>query len=523
MLTTVSARGNAAIDEIRKIVDPPLFGRFTGAIDWQARLRLPGDDGAFAALRIDSDLHGLATHLPAPFTKPAEQKLDMVAKMQLTGALDRPLIIKLGDDLSVILQLDKHMHMQRGEIRLADGVAQMPEHKGLRLAGKVPFVSVSDWLPLIEKERTNSANSSSRGVNHIAVKVGDLELFRRHFEDARIDAMAEGQIWQGMIDSKQAKGSVQLPLGDKVPLIMDMDYLYLSGMEKTDVEDKDDPRQLPSMSVHSKVFHFNDIDFGSLALTASHVPSGLHLTDLHMHSSLMDIKARGDWLVANNRHFSSFDIAFTGNNFGKALSRFGYVDTIKGGKGVFNINARWPGTPLSFALAQLDGNMSMYIDNGQLLEIDPGVGRIFGLLSVQTLPRRLILDFRDVFSKGFVFDRISGSFEIKGGHARTSDLVMKGPSARINIEGRVGLVDGDYDQLVTVVPDVSSTVPFVTALTQGAGAGAAVLLLQKLFEPKIDKAATIRYRITGPWDNPDIERLPDIVPGSDSSAEKQQK
>lgn len=523
VVTTISAGGNAAIEDIRKILDLPLFRQFSGGIDWQARLHVPGEDGAVGTLKVNSDLRGLATNLPAPLTKPVERKLDMVAEMQLPLALDRPLKVQVGEDLSMILGLDKGLHLQRGEIRFADGAAQMPARKGLRLAGRVPALSASEWLPLIDEERVNAVDSSSGGVNHIAVTVGDLELYRRHFEDARIDAMLDGKTWQGVIDSKQARGSVQLPQGDKVPLLLDMDYLYLSGMEKIGVEDRDDPRQIPSMRVQSKSFHFNDIDFGSLALTASHSPAGLHLTELHMQSSLADIKAHGDWLVANDRHYSSFDIAFSSNNFGKALSRFGYVDTIKGGKGVFNINARWPGAPLSFALARLDGNMSMSIDNGQLLEVDPGVGRVFGLLSLQALPRRLILDFRDVFNKGFFFDRIAGRFEIKGGDARTSDLVMKGPAGRIKIEGRVGLAKRDYDQQVSVAPDVSSTVPVVTALTQGAGVGAVVLLLQKMFEPKIDKAAAIRYRVTGPWENPVIKRLPEAVPGSDKDTNKQQK
>jgi uncharacterized protein YhdP len=152
------------------------------------------------------------------------------------------------------------------------------------------------------------------------------------------------------------------------------------------------------------------------------------------------------------------------------------------------------------------------MDNGQLLEVDPGVGRVFGLLSLQALPRRLILDFRDVFSKGFAFNRIAGDFDIRNGQAVTSNLVMKGPAARITVAGRVGLAERDYDQRVTVIPDVAATVPLVTTLMQGPGVGAVVLLLKKLLEPEIDKAATIRYTVTGPWANPVIDRLSDKEP-----------
>jgi len=512
-VTTILASGNATIDEVRTIVDPPLFEKFSGRSEWQARLRVPGQDGDGSFLQISSDLLGIASNLPVPVAKPIDQSMPTVVEMHLPVELDRPVTVTVGSDIDVILDLDEKLQMQRGEIRFSDGRAQLPDSIGMRVAGIVPAFSFSEWLPLFEEagETPDNAEGSTAGVNQVSMTVADVELYRRHFSDARVDATLEGNAWRAEIDSQQARGSVQVPLDDVIPLILDMEHLYLGILEEDGAADVTDPRQLPPMRIQSNSFHYGDIDFGSLALTASRNPAGLHMTDLRLQSALMDIVARGDWLVANDEHFSSFNIAFNSSNVGKALSRLGYAGTVKGGTGVFNINARWPGEPLSFALARLDGNMRMSIENGHLLEVDPGVGRIFGLLSLQALPRRLILDFRDVFSKGFAFDRIAGDFEVKDGQAMTSNLVMKGPSARIRAEGRIGLADRDYDQRVTVVPDVAATVPMVTALTQGPGVGAVVLLLKKLLEPNIDKAATIRYSVTGSWDNPLIDRLPDEV------------
>ena len=509
VVTTVSAHGNATIEEIRTIVDPPLFDRFSGRSDWQARVNVPGRQGAAASLLVSSDLRGLATNLPAPVSKPADQTTPLVVEMDFPVELDRALTIQAGDDLNVVLDLDGQLQMQRGEIRFADGAAHLPKQAGMRLAGIIPAFSFDEWLPLFESLGDDSDAMAGEGVNRIEATVDDITLYRRHFDHARITATLKDNAWLAEVDSKQARGTVQVPLNDVIPLVMDMDHLYLQSVDDKGVEKTDDPRELPPMRIQSNSFHLDDIDFGNLALTASRSPAGLHLTDLRMQSPLMDIKAHGDWLVANDEHFSSFAINSSSPNVGKVLSRFGYANTIKGGKGSFDINARWPGEPLSFALARLDGNMHMAINNGHLLEVDPGVGRVFGLLSLQALPRRLILDFRDVFNKGFAFDRITGDFDVKNGQAVTSNLVMKGPAARISVEGRVGLVERDYDQHVTVVPDVAATVPIVTALTQGAGVGAAVLLLKKLLEPEIDKAAMIQYKVTGPWDNPVIERLPD--------------
>ena len=151
--------------------------------------------------------------------------------------------------------------------------------------------------------------------------------------------------------------------------------------------------------------------------------------------------------------------------------------------------------------------MHLKITDGRVLEIDPGAGRIFGLISLQALPRRLSLDFSDMFRKGFSFDKIEGDFILKGGVATTENLVMEGPAARLEAQGKIGLSARNYDQVVTVTPNVSSSLPVAGAVVGGMGVGAAILLAQQLLEPEIDKATRVKYSVTGQWDDPVIKRL----------------
>jgi len=146
-----------------------------------------------------------------------------------------------------------------------------------------------------------------------------------------------------------------------------------------------------------------------------------------------------------------------------------------------------------------------------LLDVEPGAtGRMLGLLSLNTLPRRLSLDFSDLFSKGFRFDEISGSFVIDDGNAYTNDLLVDGPAAKIEISGRIGLADQDYDELVTVIPSVKTGIPLAGTLAGGPIVGAALLVAQTLLEGKlgaINRLAEKQYSVTGPWDDPVIEKL----------------
>jgi uncharacterized protein YhdP len=135
---------------------------------------------------------------------------------------------------------------------------------------------------------------------------------------------------------------------------------------------------------------------------------------------------------------------------------------------------------------------------------------VLGLLSLNNLPRRLLLDFSDLFAEGFSFDKIKGSFVIDGGNAYTTDLYVDGPPARIDISGRIGLAEQDYDELVTVTPYVKTGISLAGALAAGPAVGAVLLMAETLLEGQLgplNRIAQTQYTVTGPWADPVITRL----------------
>jgi uncharacterized protein YhdP len=185
----------------------------------------------------------------------------------------------------------------------------------------------------------------------------------------------------------------------------------------------------------------------------------------------------------------------------------GYAESIKEGSSHVEIAAQWDGSPTSFSLNKATGNMALKIENGRLLDIEPGAGRIFGLVNLQALPRRLSLDFSDIFDSGFAFDRIKGSFTFANGVATTRDLKMKGPAAKVETNGKIDLLERSYDQVVTVIPAVSSGLPVAGAVVGGVVGGAAVLLAEQLFKQEIEEATKVKYTVTGSWNDPVITSI----------------
>lgn len=212
-------------------------------------------------------------------------------------------------------------------------------------------------------------------------------------------------------------------------------------------------------------------------------------------------------------HRSDFYAKMESDAIETMLSTLNYnTANIKDGQTTIEMKANWMDTPLNFSMEKINGELDIQIDKGQFLDINPSAGRLFGLLSLQSLPRRLALDFTDLFNKGFSFDNINGNFNLEEGHAYTNNLELTGPAANIIVSGRTGFITEDYDQIATITPKVSNSLPVASALfgPVGIGIGAVIYLTGELFKAipnTIDNILRYQYSIKGSWDNPDIEKI----------------
>jgi uncharacterized protein YhdP len=221
----------------------------------------------------------------------------------------------------------------------------------------------------------------------------------------------------------------------------------------------------------------------------------------------LSVEARGDWLGDRERNRSTWEATLKSPDLGAALRTLGFAEGIKGGNTEATVQISWPGPPGSPDLEGLKGRVALKVTSGRIVDLEPGAGRIFGLLSVQALPRRLLLDFRDLFLKGFTFDEITGRFRIDEGDAYSDDLVVRGPAAAMKVIGRTGLARRDYDQLVTVNPNVTGSLPLAGWAVGGPTVGAVILFFQRMLGDEVNENSGIHYRVTGNWDAPKVVRI----------------
>jgi uncharacterized protein YhdP len=390
-------------------------------------------------------------------------------------------------------------------------------------------VSLDDWRKLWPSRPTErgTAEASTRLLHSADVGVRVLEAYGQQLHNVRLKLAAATQsaeagtkplALQGEIGSQEVKGRFSVPADLSAQAVkIDLAHCYLTEPELG--EGVLDPRTIPNLDLHIADFRYKTHNLGKVRLETTRVADGLRVEQLVVEPSATTMTARGGWYVQGDKQRSNIQMHVESRNIGRSLKALDYVGAIDGGKGVLNLELKWPGSLAAVNAGNIQGTMNMSLKDGHLLEVEPGAGRMFGMLSIQTLPRRLLLDFSDVFKKGFGFDVIKGSFTIDGGDAYTNNLYMDGPAARVDIAGRVGLVQQDYDQLVTVVPHVAESLPLIGALTAAPQVGAAILFVQKLFKPQIDVAAQNQYTITGKWNNPQIKKVKKAPPATKSDDE----
>jgi uncharacterized protein YhdP len=192
---------------------------------------------------------------------------------------------------------------------------------------------------------------------------------------------------------------------------------------------------------------------------------------------------------------------------GQLLGRFGMQGVVRGGKGRMEGQIAWLGSPLSLNYATMDGNFNVNMEAGQFLKADPGLAKLLGVLSLQSLPRRLALDFRDVFSEGFAFDFVRGDVSIQEGIAGTNNLQMKGVNAAVLMEGKADIARETQDLRVLVVPEINAGTASLVAAAINPAIGLGTFLAQMFLRQPLARAATQEFQISGSWTDPRIERV----------------
>ena len=523
----VTGVGTANLAQLKDEFDSPLAERISGSAEWQVTLNARPQAQTWA---IESSLKGAAIDLPAPLGKTAAESVALRVERRdaAPGRKDESLSIDYGSAGRLLLRrpVAPGMPYDHALLLLGKAVERIGdlERPGFWVRADLPSFNFDDWLAV---ERALPAkNRAAMEFEGADVDAATLQAFGRKFDGLKIAARHAGDGWRVAFDGTDVVGTAVwrtptpvVPNGRIVARLSKLTAPRVVEAATTVAAKGEPPRPAsaanawPEIDLATEAFYSRGQDLGKLELAARPSGSDWQIESLKLANDAGSITAEGWWRITASAQQTTLDVAIDAQEAGGFLAHFGTADAITGAPTKIEGQVSWAGGPSDFDYPSLNGSFRLTSGAGQFLKADPGVGRLLGVLSLQALPRRISLDFRDVFSEGFAFDSIAGAARIQDGIMTTDNLRMAGPAAAVDISGTVDLARETQKLKVRVQPALSSGVSagaaalFIANPLLGAAVGAGTLLAQKMFKDPIEQLFSYEYAVSGGWSDPVVERI----------------
>jgi uncharacterized protein (TIGR02099 family) len=501
-------QGRINTDNLRRLSAAPWLLQVRGAADWRGVLTLRKRN---PDLVIESNLVGVSSSLPAPFAKSAADAVPLRVERRFVGPQQDRLSLSYGDIVKANLVRrsdDRQALVERGSIRLGPGEAGEPDRPGVWVRGTLDAVDLDEWLAF---QRAGGEASADGGytIGGVDVKLAQAVLFGRRFNDLSVAATPQGGATQLSLSGREIEGTATWRGEGKGRLEARLKRLTLAASD-TNVQSQPKPAakaaDLPALDVVVDQFQYGPKQLGKLELNAVHQDRDWRIERLRLSNPDNVLTADGVWQSGQAQARTHLDLKMEVSDIGKALARWKLPPAIKGGTATIQGRLSWAGSPLDFDYPTLAGNLDLKAAKGQFVKLEPGPAKLLGILSLQALPRRISLDFRDIFSDGFAFDGIVSTVRIDRGVASTDSFRMAGPAGRVAMTGDVDLVRETQKLRVNVYPHLSEGVALGASFVGGPVAGVAAFLAQKILKDPLEKLISFEYNVTGSWSDPQVAK-----------------
>ncbi|MFI3245370.1 MAG: YhdP family protein [Ferrimonas sp.] len=495
-------------------------------------------------VQIQSDLAGTAITLPAPLTLAREATEPLVLTLSGGKQHDKPygeLQLNLGEHLrwQAALQFEPQRPLFEDYL-LAIGTLDEPVAIGR--GGQLHWYSeravLSDWLPLIPSLTAASAATEPSPMAarrrllaplaKVRLQSGQIELFGVALGSGVLQGEPNRDGWQLQLVTDYTDAQFNLGQGAaQFGIAMHADFLHLPSLSvpAAPVAEAGAPidaartfawlQAMPALDITIDDLKIGSMAIGPAQLLAHRQGTHYQLQHLQLGHPTEQLQAKGRWYAIESGTHTVLEGRVTAESSERLMSRLGINHAIKNGSGHADFLLHWAGAPWQSRLANLNGQLSFAIKNGHLVEISDKGTRLLSLFSLESLMRKLALDFSDVFASGMHFNQFRGDLVLDGGIAYTDNARLNGNSGSLRLNGWTDLATQTLDYQISFAPALTSSLPAVMYLSTGTlGVGLGALAVTKLLEPVIEVITQLRYRLTGSVARPQLQELERLQPPS---------
>lgn len=561
---------------------PALAKYATGSAAYSAELRFKQGQ---SEVLVQSSLVGMGLNLPAPMNKlpaaswplrydnsliekslQAERDGQVRPKDQIHVTIDKLAEVKLTRDVS-----GAEPRLIQGGISVGlDAGESMPEPaSGVAANINVAYLDVDQWANVLTamvggnssgtgaKAGATAARADAKSAaddyipSVVALRAKELIVQGRKFENIVIGGSREGATWRANMEARQLSGYVEYrqptSTGGSGRVYARLARLAVAEAQAKEVEKilDEQPTSIPALDLVVEDFELKGrklgrveveaVNLSAIARRGFEVAREWRLNRFNVTLPEAKFTATGLWAEpsknnsdsvvrsASEQRSTSLDFKLDIADSGQLLNRFGLKGVVLGGKGKLEGQVAWRGSPLSMNYPSMTGQFNVNIEKGQFLKVDPGVGKLLSVLSMQSIMKRLTFDFRDVFSDGFAFDFVRGDVSIERGLASTNNIQMSGVNAVVLIDGKSDIAQETQDLRVVIAPEVNAGVAsLLVASAINPAIGLGTFLAQLFLRQPLIEAATREMQVKGTWSEPLITEVKRTVKAVDKALEKKQ-
>ena len=547
----IRIQGQVTANGLRQAKEIPalslLAQHANGASNYTASL---GFKGGQSELSIQSQLQGLALNLPIPLHKKADEQVafkfentvQSVSTSNPSTALRDQLQLTWGRSLSASYLRDVsgadprviQGRWQVGENFATPGVALA--ETGVTASFNLPTFSVDDWVQVLSPPKSSpawrpaqssalSAAAQSYLPTRMTLKANEVMVQGRQLRNVLVNGSREGSVWRSNLDAKEFSGYLEYrqPNNQNAGRI----YARLARLSLPPSADQtveslleDSPLSIPALDIVVEDLELRGKKLGRVEIEAVNTETSLprntasgewRLNKLNITLPEASFKASGRWVTSKDgtqQASTEMNFRLDVSDAGNLLTRLGTKDALRGGAGKLEGQVNWQGSPMTLHYPSLGGRFNVNIGRGQFLQAEPGVAKLLGVLSLQALPRRLLFDFRDVFSAGFAFDTVRGDVLIQQGIASTRNLQMKGVNAVVQMDGSSDIERETQNLRVLILPEVDAgTASLLAGIALNPAIGLSTFLAQLILKQPLSRVNSQEFLIDGTWSDPKVAKV----------------
>lgn len=532
----------ATPDELEKLLDLPGTVPFSKLLTGSAFVKTHTEIGltsSYLGITGSTTLRGITSMLPPPFAKTADDIWETTFSF-LPSESGREIRVQSPGRAELALGFDEragHMILKNGFIGIGREPLR-PIRRGLDIAVRTEDFSVSTWKPLIEASLADingrpvpkNQPSARELITTVEAKIDSLSWGSKVFRN--VDATLRRfnpDDWHLRLAGDQAAGQIEYRHGKTAEsLIVKLNRLHLPEESEDSFTDTfrshpSEPADLPDVSLVIDDLQVGKKQIGKVELKAANQTGTVRriwdISDLVIRNAGGTLTGRGRWSRdPGQRGETELSLSARVTDAGKLLSSLSVQDAVRGAPGKMEAAVSWQGAPYSPDFASLNGSITGETGAGQLLQIEPGAGRLLSLLSMQHLLKRLTLDFRDVLSRGFAFDSMSMSGTIRNGVYTTPKSSVLGSAATVVMGGDIDLVREKLDLKAVILPSINAGGPSLALALVNPAVGIGTFVTQWLFKDQLSQMFRMEYAVSGSFDDPVVTKIERVRPDSDLSA-----